>query len=233
MLRRAGQIIGVFEEDPNQGYYEQDYEFEESLPEDDYGAYDDGRGGYAQPQQPYRQAPQSQGNVRPFSGGRQQAYADDGYGAPPRAQAKPRPQPAQRFAETQAQPAPIFGNQRAKRPAPDNVVSFNRDENTVPRRQHSEIIYCVRRLEDCQEIIQALLDGQSLFLNMEELDDVQYQRVLDMLGGATFALSGTMAKISHRTYLVAPSNVHVVNSYSGGGAAAQPPPRGDFAAFRH
>ena len=74
------------------------------------------------------------------------------------------------------------------------------------------MIVCVRRVEDSQNIINSLIEGRSVMLNLEEIDDTQRQRVIDMLGGAAFALRGKMLRVSHRTYLLAPSTVDVVNS---------------------
>ncbi len=186
-VKRVGQIIGIFEEDPA-GYYEQDGYYDETQ-DDGYTPYENTRSGYGA-------QPRAQGNSRQQNTGRQEYYEDEPYAQPQRGQ--------------QSQPVQLFNNsQRSKRP-PDNVVNFNRTDEAG--RRHSEIILCVRRLEDCQEIINAVLEGKSLFLNMEEIDDVQVQRVIDMLGGAAFALRGTIAKISHRTYLIAPQSVDVVNN---------------------
>lgn len=100
---------------------------------------------------------------------------------------------------------------RKTSPVRDNVVPMTPRQDAEARK-HSEMIVCVRRLEDSQTIINALLDGRSLLLNLEEIDDTQRQRVIDMLGGAAFALRGKMIRVSHRTYLLAPSTVDVVNS---------------------
>jgi cell division inhibitor SepF len=125
----------------------------------------------------------------------------------------------------------VFGNnQRSKHP-PNNVVQMPRPEDGgAPRaNKHSEIIVCVRTLDDCQEIINALLEAKSVFVNMEPADDMLAQRVIDILGGASFALRGTMAKISHRAYLVAPNTVDVINSQSPASGSAF---RGEFSAHR-
>ena len=98
-----------------------------------------------------------------------------------------------------------------RRAAPNNVVQMPTRSESDPRR-HSEMIVCVRRVEDSQNIINSLIEGRSVMLNLEEIDDTQRQRVIDMLGGAAFALRGKMLRVSHRTYLLAPSTVDVVNS---------------------
>ncbi len=174
--------------------------------------YDDGYGdgGYQQPAPiPFHQQQQY---APPRGAGGQRQYPQE------EAYYQPRPQPAgpARPVQTQEEVPPsvsLFGNnQRSKRP-PDNVVQMPRGEDVgATRSKHSEIIVCVRTMEDCQEIINALLEGKSVFIKMEPLEDPRAQRIIDMLGGASFALRGTMAKISHRVYLLAPNNVDVVNN---------------------
>ncbi len=233
-INRIGRFIGVLQpETPSMPIYDQN-----GYPIDDGGYYG------APPVDYYSQQQQAYDNAQ-YQGGQYDGGQYDGgqYGAPPQ---QPRgaggqrtyyqdeyntvpPRAPQRPFQTQggAQPVSIFGNnQRSKRP-PDNVVPMQRAEDAgVPRgnSKHSEIIVCVRGLEDCQEIINALLDVKSVFINMEPLDDALVQRVIDMLGGAAFALRGTMAKISHRTYLLAPNSVDVVNG--------QPTARSDYHAMR-
>lgn len=109
----------------------------------------------------------------------------------------------------------------------DNVVPMPQ-RTDAEMRKHSEMIICVRRLEDSQNIINALLDGRSLLLNLEEIDDTQRQRVIDMLGGAAFALRGKMIRVSHRTYLLAPSTVDVVNGSDARGGLGGAGTSGEF-----
>ncbi len=126
---------------------------------------------------------------------------------------------------------PVYAPRKTT-PIRDNVVPMT-PRTDAETRKHSEMIVCVRRLEDSQNIINALLDGRSLLLNLEEIDDTQRQRVIDMLGGAAFALRGKMIRVSHRTYLLAPSTVDVVNSTEVRGAAPGAVPAGEFnPAFR-
>ena len=204
-VRRVGQFIGILRPDSQEEeYVEDDYDYE--YDEDPQDAY--------VPQGSSAQRRAASSRMQSYPGGRD-SYDNDS--APE--------QTTSRFAGQASAPNGVFGNNRSRRP-PDNVVPLTRADEPAGRK-HSEIILCVRRLEDCQDIINALLDAKSVFINLEDMDDVQVQRVVDVLGGASFALRGTMAKISHRTYLLAPSSVDVVNSQSAG-----PAPRGEFTAFR-
>ena len=95
---------------------------------------------------------------------------------------------------------------------------YGRDPYAQPAPQMmyapSTIIFCVRRKEDSSEIINYLLAGLNVILTFEDVDDVQCQRVLDFVGGAAFALEGSVEKISYRNYFVAPRGAAVVRSES-------------------
>lgn len=75
---------------------------------------------------------------------------------------------------------------------------------------HCERIYNVRQIEECREIIKYLLRGESVMLNLENIDPKDCGRVVDLLSGAAFALQGRMLKVAHLSYLLAPENVEVI-----------------------
>ena len=75
---------------------------------------------------------------------------------------------------------------------------------------HCERIVNVRQIEECREIIRHLLHGESILLNLENIDPKDCGRVVDLLSGAAFALQGRMIKIAHLSYLLAPENVEII-----------------------
>jgi len=75
---------------------------------------------------------------------------------------------------------------------------------------HCERIVNVRQIEECREIIKYLLRGESILLNLENIDPKDCGRVVDLLSGAAFALSGRMIKVAHLSYLLAPENVEII-----------------------
>ena len=75
---------------------------------------------------------------------------------------------------------------------------------------HCERIVNVRQIEECREIIKYLLKGESVLLNLENIDPKDCGRVVDLLSGAAFALQGRMLKVAHLSYLLAPENVEVI-----------------------
>lgn len=79
-----------------------------------------------------------------------------------------------------------------------------------PQFTHCERIVNVRQIEECREIIKYLLRGESVLLNLENIDPKDCGRVVDLLSGAAFALQGRMLKVAHLSYLLAPENVEVI-----------------------
>lgn len=93
-----------------------------------------------------------------------------------------------------------------------NVIHDNRMEQRAPEVQytHCERIVNVRQIEECREIIKFLLRGESVMLNLENIDPKDCGRVVDLLSGAAFALQGRMVKVAHLSYLLAPENVEII-----------------------
>lgn len=76
--------------------------------------------------------------------------------------------------------------------------------------KHCEHIVVVRQLSDSRTIITHLHNGDSVILNLENIDPKDCGRVIDLLSGAAFALGGSIIKVSRLTYLLAPDTVRVV-----------------------
>lgn len=94
-----------------------------------------------------------------------------------------------------------------------NVIHDSRmDARAAQEAQfsHRTRIVNVRQIEECRSIIQYLLGGESILLNLENIDPKDCGRVVDLLSGAAFALQGRMLKVAHLSYLLAPESVEVI-----------------------
>lgn len=94
-----------------------------------------------------------------------------------------------------------------------NVIHDSRmDARAAQEEQalHRTRIVNVRQIEECRSIIQYLLGGESILLNLENIDPKDCGRVVDLLSGAAFALQGRMLKVAHLSYLLAPESVEVI-----------------------
>ena len=102
----------------------------------------------------------------------------------------------------------------------DPRMSAQAAASAEPQYSHCERIVCVRQIDECREIIKCLLRGESVLLNLENIDPKDCGRVVDLLSGAAFALQGRMLKVAHLSYLLAPENVEIIegNLYPAGQA---------------
>ncbi len=95
--------------------------------------------------------------------------------------------------------------------------SYEDNEYSVARPQRSNkmqpnpttIVYYLHSLSECSGVIEDLIGGNSVLLNLEETDVQLMQRVVDTLAGAAFALHAKIRKVSEKMYLIAPENVDV------------------------
>lgn len=196
VLQSLGRLIGL--------YSDEDASFDEST----YDEYEQPEGQYEEPAQ--QDEPSYQSGYG--SGGGSYVRA----GARPVEARKPIVEPTPGLFNRTRQ---TTGQTQYR---PDNVIPMPEREDRSsaqsvrPSVSASTIIFCVRRKDDSSQIINYLLSGVNVILNFEEVDDVQCQRVLDMVSGAAFALRGTVERISHRNYLVAPTGVEIVRSETQG-----------------
>ena len=63
--------------------------------------------------------------------------------------------------------------------------------------------------EEVSEIADYLIDGCTVVLNLELLDNVQTIRMLDFLNGVTYANDGEIKNVAKSTYIITPHNVDV------------------------
>lgn len=116
--------------------------------------------------------------------------------------------------EEEEQPAPQSRreSQASRSLRRGNVIHDARMDARAQEQQytHCERIVNVRQIEECREIIRYLLQGESVLLNLENIDPKDCGRVVDLLSGAAFALQGRMIKVAHLSYLLAPANVEII-----------------------
>ena len=65
--------------------------------------------------------------------------------------------------------------------------------------------------EDVEEIGEYLKQRRSVIVNLESINKEDGKRVLDFLGGASFALEGNIQKVSNLIYLITPTSVEIQN----------------------
>ena len=104
-----------------------------------------------------------------------------------------KPMNVERFEEPTKQPAaaPIVAN------------SGNADGNIELK------VVRPASFEEVSEIADYLIDGCTVVLNLELLDNAQTLRMLDFLNGVTYSTEGEIKNVSKSTYIITPNNVDV------------------------
>ncbi len=78
-----------------------------------------------------------------------------------------------------------------------------------PNKSMKMIILEPLEFEEVQTIVDHLKNKQTVILNLEETDKSVARRIADFLGGAVYALDGSVKKVSNSILLLAPAGVEV------------------------
>lgn len=93
--------------------------------------------------------------------------------------------------------------------------TFNKKKGKVvdmPGVQQVQVIISQpSTFEQSEEICDHLKSKKSVILNLEYVNKDIARRIVDFVGGAVFALDGTIQKISNSIFLVAPHNYEITN----------------------
>ena len=84
--------------------------------------------------------------------------------------------------------------------------------NKASRSRGVEMEVCVIKpssMDDCSEIANTLLNGITVILNLEGLQVDVAQRIIDFAGGATYAIGGSLRKVSNFIILATPNGVDI------------------------
>lgn len=85
-------------------------------------------------------------------------------------------------------------------------------ENEAPASsRHQMVVYDLHTVNECKDVILALLAKKSVLVNLVSMNQETAQRALDTLSGATFAISAKISRASDTTWLFTPSNVEVAS----------------------
>ena len=74
-----------------------------------------------------------------------------------------------------------------------------------------EIVKVIRpqTFNEAQLVADFLKEGKTIVVNLEGIEIGQAQRIIDFIGGASFAVDGTLKAISNNIFIVAPGNIEV------------------------
>lgn len=103
---------------------------------------------------------------------------------------------------------------KPKRTNVNKVSPIARNRKT----QGSGMEVCVIKptsVDDAREITETLLANRTVVLNLEGLDVNIAQRIIDFASGSTFAIDGSLQKISHYIFILTPASVDISGDIQG------------------
>ena len=103
---------------------------------------------------------------------------------------------------------------RKKEEKPADPVKLETDSRVIPfhgRREEGETVKVIKPQEfnEAQIVADFLKEGKTIVVNLEGIEISQAQRIIDFIGGATFAVDGSLKAISNNIFIVAPGNIEV------------------------
>lgn len=90
---------------------------------------------------------------------------------------------------------------------PSKLVSINSRNNNRSNNQ----VYVIKPQEfnEAQRVTDYLKEGRTIVINMEGIEVHAAQRIIDFIGGACYALDGSLQAISANIFIAAPHNIDV------------------------
>ncbi|MBR5047558.1 MAG: cell division protein SepF [Eubacterium sp.] len=116
------------------------------------------------------------------------------------------------FVEKPAHKKPIFSFHRKPKDVPEDYEE--EDGRVVPfhnKLEEGETVRVIKPQEfnEAQIVADFLKDGKTIVVNLEGIEISQAQRIIDFIGGASFAVDGSLKAISNNIFIVAPGNIEV------------------------
>lgn len=111
-----------------------------------------------------------------------------------------------------------------REPAPQATTTYGSSSKIINHpavaARHRTMIYQLSNYEDSKDVIDDLLEGHSVLINLESLELEEAQRIIDTLIGACYAINATIKKAAAQTYLLAPETVEVAGTYADDGRSS-------------
>ncbi len=90
---------------------------------------------------------------------------------------------------------------------PSKLVSINSRNNN--RSKGTVRVIKPQEFDEAQKVTDYLKEGDSIIINMEGIEVHAAQRIIDFIGGACYALDGSLQAISSNIFIAAPQSIDV------------------------
>lgn len=100
-----------------------------------------------------------------------------------------------------------------QRPVSNNskLVDFNNGRQQKENYRGRSEVYVIKpqEISESQTVTDFLKNGKTIVINMEGLELAPAQRIIDFIGGACYALNGSLQAISANIFIAAPASIEV------------------------
>lgn len=129
---------------------------------------------------------------------------DEDYYEPPKKKAKDKS--SKQYYDDEFDDDYIPKKQKQRSVSPSKLVSINSRNNRSTGQ-----VYVIKPQEfnEAQKVTDFLKEGRTIVINMEGIEVHAAQRIIDFIGGACYALDGSLQAISANIFIAAPHNIDV------------------------
>lgn len=85
----------------------------------------------------------------------------------------------------------------------------NEEINTCSLNTNNINVYTPKNMQEIERIVVNLQKSEASIINLKGIEKVDYLKILDFLNGATFALNGSINRLTKDLYLISPKNLQV------------------------
>lgn len=91
------------------------------------------------------------------------------------------------------------------------LVDFNNQRQRTDSVRGRSEVYVIKpqEISESQTVTDFLKNGKTIVINMEGLELAPAQRIIDFIGGACYALNGSLQAISANIFIAAPNSIEV------------------------
>lgn len=100
---------------------------------------------------------------------------------------------------------------RSRSARPASRTTSGSSNKVVSMNGRGSEVYVIKPQEfnEAQTVTDFLKDGKTIVINMEGIELTAAQRIIDFIGGACYALDGTLQAISSNIFIAAPQDIEV------------------------
>lgn len=102
-------------------------------------------------------------------------------------------------------------NQYRSSSTSNKLVDFNnsRQRSESFRGKSEVIVIKPQEISESQTVAEFLKNGKTIVINMEGLEIAPAQRIIDFIGGACYAINGSLQAVSANIFIAAPASIEV------------------------